>query len=221
MSLDLLSQRLPGDIRLRRAVYDSAAASTWKEWLSEEEQACLAEFGAAVRRREFVAGRAVVRQLLAEVLDTSPREVPIRRAEDGAVEVDRNGWFASISHSDEHAVAACARYPVGVDLEQIKPRDAGIARFLLHPENRREGLIDRLPYDSNTALILCWTLKEAVLKARRSGFRRSPKTLRLDVQPVECRATVHVEGGSAWRVCYEKLDGFMLSVAYSEEGGGH
>lgn len=214
MRIDSLTRRLPTGIRLQSTVYDAASASTWEEWLSEEELACLSEFGAAVRRREFVAGRAVARQLMADVLDMSPGAVPLRRAGDGGVDVKRDSWHVSISHSAEHAVAVCARHPVGVDLEQVKPRDEGIARFLLHPQNREDGLLDRLPYDRNVSLILCWTLKEAVLKALRSGFRRSPKTLRLDVDPPHRQATVHIQGEKGWRVYYEALDGFLLSVAY-------
>lgn len=180
----------------------------------------MSEFGAAVRRREFIAGRAAARALFADVLKVSPSAVPLRQADDGGVDVERDEWHVSISHSDEHAVAACARHPVGVDLELVKSRDEGIARFLLHPQNRETGLLENLPYDKEEALILCWTLKEAVLKARRSGFRRSPKTLRLEVTPDRQRATVHVQDGRVWSATYDRLEDLILSVAFPEDLSG-
>ncbi len=216
MNADALLRGLPDGVRLRRTKYDPSSASTWEDWLSEEEQECVSEFGAAVRRREFVAGRAAARALLADVLKVCPGSVPLRQAADGGVDVERDEWHVSISHSAEHAVAACARHPIGVDLEQIKSRDEGIARFLLHPQNREIGLLGDLPYDKEEALILCWTLKEAVLKARRSGFRRSPKTLRLEVDPDRQRATVHVQDGRPWAATYRRVGDLFLSVAFPE-----
>lgn len=220
MNVDALIRGLPPGVRLRGTRYDSTSASTWEKWLSEEERDCVSEFGAAVRRREFVTGRAAARTLLADVLEVSPGSVPLRQAEDGGVDVERDEWHVSISHSAEHAVAACARHLIGVDLEQIKPRDEGIARFLLHPQSLESGLLDDLPYERTEALILCWTLKEAVLKARRSGFRRSPKTLRLEVSPDRQRASVHVQDGRLWAARYKRMDDFILSVAFPEDQSG-
>ncbi|MEF8939339.1 MAG: 4'-phosphopantetheinyl transferase superfamily protein, partial [Salinivenus sp.] len=192
MQIDALSARLPPTVHLRSVTYDEVEARRWRTWISEEERTCIESFGARSRRREFLAGRAAARQLLASRLSTSPEAVPLRRHADGGVDVDADAWHVSIAHSGPHALAACAPHPVGVDLEQIQPRDPGIADFLFRPEDR--GLVERLPYAFDAALILCWTLKEAVLKARRSGFRTSPKALRLAVDPEAETAAVEIDG---------------------------
>lgn len=211
MTVDSLSRRVPSSVFLAGVTYEEERASVWRSWLSEEERACVATFGSDKRKHEFVAGRAAARQLLARRLDTTPEKVPLLRAEDDAVDVGGTDWHVSIAHSGPYAIAACARHRIGVDLEQIKSRDAAIARFLFAPEDR--GLVERLPYDSDAALILCWTLKEAVLKARRTGFRTSPKDLHLQVRSEPEAARVAVEGGGTWMVPFSQLAGYWASLA--------
>lgn len=211
MTIKSLAQRLPSGVYLRSETYEEGRAGAWTEWLSEEEQGCLASFGARSRRCEFLAGRAAARSLLSDRLGVAPEEVPLRRADDDAVEVDGRAWHLSIAHSGLRAVAACAGHAVGVDLEQIQERDAAIARFLFAPADR--DIVSTLPYGDNSSLILCWALKEAVLKARRSGFRRSPKDLALSVDTERNRAQVDVQGAERWDVVYEELNGYWGTVA--------
>jgi len=170
----------------------------------------MASFGARSRRREFLMGRAAARCLLAERLGVAPAAVPLRRAADEGVDVEASDWCVSIAHSGRQALAGAARQPMGVDLEQIQPRDPDVARFLLHPTER--DLLDTLPYPPNEALILCWALKEAVLKARRTGFRTSPKTLRLRVEAEEGTATGTMPG-EAWRLWFARVAGCWAAVA--------
>lgn len=209
--MEVLSVRLPSMVHLLGVTYEETQASRWREWLSDEERALVQSFGAETRRREFLAGRAAARRLLGEHLEMTPGRVPLRRAGDGAVEVDVSGWSLTIAHSGPHAVAACAPYLVGIDLEGIQPRDSGILDFLFHPWDR--GIVESMPYGADAALVLCWALKESVLKARRSGFRTSPKALQLDVEPDAERASIHVEGGEAWTVYYTRIDGYWATVA--------
>jgi 4'-phosphopantetheinyl transferase len=130
------------------------------------------------------------------------------------VDVVGTNWRVSISHSGPHALAAAARHRIGVDLEHIEPREPAISRFLFAPEDR--GLVDALPYPSDAALILCWTLKEAVLKARRTGFRTSPKELSLRVQPERETALIEGEDGGRWTVLFSRLADYWGAVAYPE-----
>lgn len=214
MTIDPLSDRLPASVGLRAVTYRPAAAAQWRDWLSGEERACVDAFGAESRRREFLAGRAAARLLLADRLSTTPGAVPLRRHEDGGVDVGAEPWHVSIAHSGPHAIAAAAPHAVGADLERIQPRDPAVATFLFRAEDR--GLVDRLPYGADAALILCWALKEAVLKARRSGFRTSPKALRLTVDPEAATARVEIEGEAPWHVPYARLDGYWGAVAVPE-----
>lgn len=211
MTVDRLAQRTVSSVHLRGNTYDPTAASTWKTWLSDAERRRLSSFGAATRRHEFLLGRALARTLLSTQLGVAPVDVPLRCADDDGVDVDAGEWFVSIAHSGESALVGGAEHALGVDLEAIRPRDAAVAEFLFAPDDR--GIVETLPYDFDAALVLCWALKESVLKARRSGFRRSPKDLRLSVAPEEGRARIHVEEGRTWTVTYARIDDFWGTVA--------
>ncbi len=146
--------------------------------LDPEERARCRTFGSANRRRSFVAGRTALKTLVARYTGRSPGAVRVHVADDGSLSVD-GPMHVSLAHSGAWAVAVWAPEPIGIDLEQIQPRDAAVARFLFAPDDR--DTLHALPGTPNEQLVLAWTLKEAVLKARRSGFRCSPKTIQLQV----------------------------------------
>jgi len=202
------------DLRLHAVTYENEHVHRWRSWLSEVEVENASSYGSDKRRRDFLAGRAAARQLLADATGRRPRDVRLEVAPDDAVDVVGSNWRLSIAHCGPHAVAGISRDRLGLDLEEITPRDSGLRRFLSHPDDAE--VIQGLPFDEATTLILMWSIKEAVLKARRSGFRTSPKKLRLmemdltegggeasgsSVTPLGSTA-VSVEGGETWRVAF-------------------
>lgn len=209
---------LPADIALRIAVRDAASPLALGA-LSRTEQDRIEGFGSDKRRREFALGRATARALLADHLAVAASDVRLRVAADGAPELDGGSLHLSIAHAATPertlAVAAAAPRPVGVDLEVIQPRRPDLYRFVLHPDEY--GLLATLPHDHDAAQVLVWTLKEAALKAMRTGFRTSPKKLRLAVEPAEQTASVEVDGGGRWALRYEKRDGCFIAVAFPHD----
>jgi 4'-phosphopantetheinyl transferase len=206
---------LPDDIALRIAVQD-AAAPLALDALTQGEWDRVDGFGSEKRRREFALGRATARALLADHLAVAASDVPLRVAPDGAPELDGGSLHLSIAHAATSertlAAAATAPHPVGVDLEVIRPRRPDLYRFVLHPDEY--GLLDTLPHDHDAAQVLVWTLKEAALKAMRTGFRVSPKKLRLAVEPGVRTASVQVEEGKTWTLRYGERDGCFVAVAF-------
>jgi len=205
---------LPSDIAIRWMTHDPAQAEALTALLTPEEQDRMAAFSHAGRRRAFVLGRAAARTLLAERLGVTPANVPLRVAEDGGVDVDGAAIRLSIAHSGEHAVAAIAPHTIGIDLERIAPRHEGLPRFLLHPDEY--AAFDALPLGHTASLILCWTLKEATLKALRTGFRLSPKKLRLEIDLPTQSARVHFANRSPMHLRFEERDGYYVAVAFEE-----
>ena len=157
-------------------------------------------------------GRAAARTLLAERLGVDPAQVPLHVAEDGGVDVLGAALALSIAHSGAHAVAAVAERPIGIDLERIAPRHERLPRFLLHPDEY--AAFDALPLDAERSAILYWTLKEATLKALRTGFRLSPKKLRLEIDLPTQSARAHVIDHSPMRLHFEERDAYFLAVAF-------
>ncbi|NBC19230.1 MAG: 4'-phosphopantetheinyl transferase superfamily protein [Bacteroidetes bacterium] len=202
---------LPDDIVYRWLTYDDSQAASWRKMLSVAERERLRGFGHAGRRREFVTGRAAVRTLLSDHLGCAPAAVPLEVTESGALDVQNTPYRVSLAHSGPHAVAVLAERPVGVDVEQIAPRRPDLDRFILHPD---EGdLLSALPLDRDRSLILVWTLKEATLKGLQTGFRLSPKKIRLEVHPGAETALAAVDGEARWRIQYAERDSCYWSVA--------
>lgn len=205
---------LPSDITLRFAARERDAALP-VEGLSVGEREQVASFGSEKRRREYALGRIVARDLLAERLEVARSAVPLRVADDGAPEAVGTALHVSISHvateTQTFAVAAAAPCRLGVDLELIRPRHPDLYRFLLAPEDY--GVLDTLPQGHDEAQVLIWTLKEAVLKGLRTGFRLSPKKVRLVFGVGERCAEAHV-GETTWALRYERREGCFLALAY-------
>lgn len=207
--------QLPNDIAIRFASRPTGDGLVLEK-LSNEERAQVDSFGSEKRKREFALGRTAARDLLAERLAVAGPAVPLRVAADGAPEVEGYDLHLSLSHvaTDVRTLAAvvAAPYPVGIDLELIQPRRPDLYRFLLAPEDY--GLLDALPHTHDEAQVLIWTLKEAVLKAMRTGFRLSPKKLRLTVEAKEMRAQVTLDDSEPWTLKYERREGCFLAVAF-------
>ena len=204
--------QLPDDIVLHLAARE-ATASPVLDFLSADERARLGGFGSPKRRREFALGRDLARSALADHFAVAPAAVALRVAADGAPEAD--GLHLSIAHASTAAhtlaVAAVAARPVGVDLEVIRPRRPDLYRFILHPDE--VGVLGALPHEHDAAQVLLWTLKEAVLKAMRTGFRVSPKELRFAEPPAEGSAVLR-RGEETWDLQWAERDGCFLAVAF-------
>ena len=73
----------------------------------------------------------------------------------------------NLSHSGSLALCALSEEPVGVDIEQIRPRRPGLAEYVLSPE---EQLWYRDHGTDDAALLLLWTRKEAWCKRSGKGL---------------------------------------------------
>ncbi|HHP7237162.1 4'-phosphopantetheinyl transferase family protein [Longibacter sp.] len=213
------------DLHLHAVTYGDEHVQRWRSWLSGSEGKKAGSFGSKKRSREFLAGRAAARELLAHATGGRPEDVGLKVAPDDAVDVVGSNWHLSIAHCGPHAVAGISRDRIGLDLEEIAPRNPDVKRFLSHPDDGK--VLQRLPFDARATLILVWSIKEAVLKARRSGFRTSPKKLRLmemgvteagasageasgSTVPATGVTDVSVEGGDSWRVAFTRVRPEML-----------
>ncbi len=205
---------VPPDIAWRM-VSESTVVDDPSEILSESERERLDSYSFLDRRRRFVFGRIAARGLLAERLGVSPNEVPLSVASDDALEVDGHALFVSISHAGHgpsaRSIALIATRPIGVDLEEIVPRREDLYRRILHSDEY--GLLESMDLPHNDAQLLLWSLKEAVLKGLRTGFRRSAQTVHLD-DLSNGTGHAHMDDGPSWNLRYARVDGFWTSLAF-------
>ena len=136
-----------------------------------------------LRVSEWLAGRAAAKAVLRSAFGLDPRFTEVLPRESGAPEVHVRGAldptvFLNITHTRKYAVAAAARFPVGVDVcdDADGHRLERIARRVFS-----EGEADQCQaHASPQHQAAVWALKEAVLKLRIGGvFDPGAKSVRV------------------------------------------
>lgn len=203
---------VPAGISLKRLTYDVSREAAWMSLLSPEESARLAEMKHEKRRQSFLLGRAALRSLLSGLTDRAPNHVQIVVEENGSLTAPGSGQLISIAHSGDRAVAVASVDPVGIDLEIATDKSEDLLAYILH-EDERPRLEGRL-LSNPEKLFLCWTAKEAVLKALGTGLRRSPKSVHVVHIDERLRyVTIHDVEGEPWHVRIERNGPYYLSLA--------
>jgi len=158
-------------------VLEKVALERYASTLSQDENLRASRFLFPADRDHFVAARGILRELLGKYAASSPALLqfqygahgkPALRSEKGESSIRFN-----LSHSRGLAVYAFARNrELGIDLEPIRPEFAGeaIAERHFSPQELEEW--HRLtPGLRAEAFFLCWTRKEAYVKARGEGLQ--------------------------------------------------
>ena len=125
----------------------------------------------------FTVARGQMRRILADCVGLGPRDLIFEYNAYGKPSLANpaNGPHFSLSHSAQTAaLAVCWHFPVGIDIELVKPIDGGIAeRFFSKAENLE---LSTLPdCERVSAFFRCWVRKEAVAKALGFGLSRDPR----------------------------------------------
>ena len=139
-------------------------------------------------------------------------DVQLEVEKEGSVVSPNSGLSVSIAHSGKWSVAAAAARHVGVDIEKIRPRSEGVLSFILHPSEHKA--FHALPLGPEQRLIMYWSLKEAVLKALRTGFRRSPKRVKIEVKVEEGTGMAFLDDGQSFDLRFKEHEGYYTAVAY-------
>ena len=159
--------------------------------LSIEEKARAARFVSPIDQNRFKVGRGVLRELLGGYLQLPPANIcieaapfgkPVLRKRPGVVDVRFN-----LSHSQGLALYAFARQrEVGIDVEKIQPEfaaeDIGEKYFSARERDNLRAIPSEL---RSEAFFLCWTRKEAYIKARGEGLHIPLDTFDVTLTPNE------------------------------------
>ena len=130
--------------------------------LSPEERARADRFVVPHGARRFTAGRARMRRILAAVVGMPADALLLSVGTNGKPLLHGAPEF-NLSHSGAVALFALAAFPVGVDIERIRPVDRGVAELVFSASELEEwGAAGR----HEAIFYRGWTRKEAVLKAR-------------------------------------------------------
>jgi 4'-phosphopantetheinyl transferase len=133
--------------------------------LSEDELLRAAAFKVEDGRRRFVATRAALRTLLGRYLGEDPATLRFGTTANGKPRLDSSSLLQfNVSHSGSVAMIAIAGDQVGIDIEEIKPREhqTGIARRVF-TQSERDAI------NGDPAFFRHWVAKEAFVKATGRG----------------------------------------------------
>ncbi len=134
------------------------------------EQARYADFGAAGKQREYLIGRLLLRQVLAQYLSVGPEKLHWGINANGKPGFANREWQFNLSHSYGHyAVGLSREDPIGVDLEWTarRVRPEYVERVFTAYEQADLQPKQGAAYIRRFFEI--WTLKEAFWKALDAG----------------------------------------------------
>lgn len=142
--------------------------------LSTDEQERAARFKVELPRRRYIAARAQMREILSRYAELAPRTLEFAYEAHGKPFLTRpkSNLEFNLTHADDDALLAVARYPVGVDLEHLRPM--ADAEYIV---NSSFTALERTQLNTLSgeahlhAFWRTWTRKEAIMKMLGPGFR--------------------------------------------------
>jgi 4'-phosphopantetheinyl transferase len=172
-----------------------AVAERFELVLGPEEKGRAARFRSDHLRYSFVIARGVLRILLGHYLNASPNSIRFKYGARGkpALAVPANIEF-NVSHSAALAVFAfTAGCEVGVDIEQIRALQdmQTIADRFFCSEEATE-LMSLTADQRERGFYLCWTRKEAYVKATGDGLSTPLDCFRVTLQPSQPARFIHL-----------------------------
>jgi 4'-phosphopantetheinyl transferase len=161
----MLSWPAEDEVHVWSVALDAQPASVGAA-LSEDELLRAAAFKVEDGRRNFVATRGALRVLLGRYLQQEPAALRFAATTNGKPRLDPPQKLQfNVSHSGSAGLIAIARNDVGIDIEQVKPREdlPGLARRVF-TEREREAIAGE-----EAAFYRHWVAKEAFVKATGRG----------------------------------------------------
>lgn len=144
------------------------------------------------------------RALVASMTCTGLILTDLAKDEDG-VPMPTDGLYWSLTHKIDYVGAVVAPWPVGIDIEKIKP--VGQLLFRKTAVEKEWALLDDTP---NRCFFRYWTAKEAVLKAAGTGVKDLLKCRIVSILD-DTHLTVHYQGRD-WYVEHIFFNGHIASI---------
>jgi 4'-phosphopantetheinyl transferase len=151
----------------------------WPSLLSEAELVWSQRRRSVEERLAFIAGRALLRQVLAQALGCEARAVALVE-EDDRPRLSDPGIGLHVSQAQGGSLVACAlgRRPVGIDIQapSVAPFDPALAAKTCSPPE--QWVLSQLPAEERAlAWRRIWVRKAAVDQAMSPGLRLAPSSL--------------------------------------------
>jgi 4'-phosphopantetheinyl transferase len=192
--------------------------------LAPDETDRAAKFRFHHLRTAYILGRGALRILLGRYLDSPPQGLVFRYGSKGKPILDALGRLQfNASHSGDLALFAFTMdCEIGVDVEAIRPMPdiEHIARRFFCAEETAE-LMSLPAGQREHAFFLCWTRKEAYIKATGEGLSTPLDAFRVILRPSDPAGIVHLAGDPAAARAWTLHDlrpapGYAAALAYCD-----
>jgi 4'-phosphopantetheinyl transferase len=213
------------DVHLWRASLDCDASvlTRLQTTLSPDEMARAGRFVFPADRNHFVAARGILRELLGAYLTLPASTLEFRYGNHGKPALDPNASVSvlqfNLSHSGGLAIYAFSLgRRLGVDVEQIRSKLAGedIARRYFAAREVEE-LQALAPLLRPEGFFLCWTRKEAYVKAHGAGLSLPLDSFTVSLTPGRA-ADLQAADQARWSmVSLEPAPGFVAAIVVEGE----
>jgi 4'-phosphopantetheinyl transferase len=203
---------------------DSVVAK-FESFLAPDESTRAATFRFEHLRRSFMLSRGALRFLIGSYMGVSPEKVPLIQGVHGKpslVQPERASpaFEFNVSHSGDLALFAFTTgCELGVDVEQIRLLE-DMTRVASHFFSREEteDLFSLPPAERERAFFLCWTRKEAFVKAVGEGLSIPLDSFRVTLRPGQPARLLHLDHDVALAQAWMLHD---LQVAMREVSVGY
>jgi 4'-phosphopantetheinyl transferase len=162
--------------------------------LSTEEVERAARFYFPADRNRYIISHGSLRKILALYLHCEPEELFFSVNAYGKPSLDQEGLEFNLSHSGDLALIGITRgHKIGVDVEKVR---TGISAEIIGGHYFSKAEMSELqalsPEQREAAFFLCWTRKEAYIKAQGMGLSLPLESFDVSLipdQPAILRAT--------------------------------
>jgi len=192
---------------------DPSALGRLKSTLAQNELERADRFTFDPDRNHFIAARGILRDVLGRYLQCAPQTIDFVYGARGKPAISsagsRHPLCFNLSHSHGLAVIGIARErELGIDVEMIRPNFASEEIAERYFSAKEIVDLNKLPTEQRTdGFFLCWTRKEAYIKAKGDGLHIPLDSF--DVSLASDRpATLSSADESRWRI-----ESFVPSVA--------
>ena len=158
--------------------------------LASDEHQRAARFHFDRDRDRFIAGRAMMRRILARCLGREPAALHFHYGPSAKPAIEGKLFF-NFSNSDDLGALAVAPFELGIDIERVRAIEEDVAgRFFASDE---VACLRALPVEMQTeAFFNCWTRKEAYVKAIGDGLLLPLDRFSVTLAPDEPAALLRV-----------------------------
>jgi 4'-phosphopantetheinyl transferase len=184
---------------------DEATLQRFESTLADQERERAGRFIFARDSDRYIAARGILRDLLGKYLRCAPQSIEFAYGPYGKPAVAnaalRPAICFNLSHSHGLAVVAIGHErEVGIDVELIRAEFASEAIAKRYFSAKEIDELSRLPAELRTeGFFLCWTRKEAYIKAKGDGLRIPLDSFDVSLSPGG-RATLSSVDAPRWGI---------------------